>query len=173
MADHIEQNIESVVALQRRESETVSHAQRRVERVGRFIGRPVYLVALLLVILAWVLINLRPGAAQWDRPPFELLDGLMTLISLVTTTIVLIAQNRQTKLEQQHAHLGLQVALLTEQKVSKLITLIEELRRDLPNVRDRHDPHAEALQETADTERVVSALEEIGATTMDVMEPKK
>jgi uncharacterized membrane protein len=45
----------------------------------------------------------------------------MTLISLVTATIVLIAQNRQTRLEQQHTHLELQVSLLTEQKVTKLI----------------------------------------------------
>ena len=59
------------------------------------------------------------------------------MIALVTTTIVLIAQNRQSRLEQQHTHLGLQVNLLTEQKVTKLIHLIEELRKDMPMVRDR------------------------------------
>jgi uncharacterized membrane protein len=127
-----------------------------------------YLVGLLAVIALWVGINvLSQTRGGWDPPPFELLDGAMTLISLVTTTIVLIAQNRQTKLEQQHTHLELQVSLLTEQKVTKLINLIEELRRDMPMVRDRHDPHAEALQESADTAKVVAALEEGGATRSD------
>ncbi len=168
LSGHIDQNIESVVALQKREWETVGVAQRRVEAVGRWLGRPLYLVGLLAVIALWVGINvLSQTRGGWDPPPFELLDGAMTLISLVTTTIVLIAQNRQTKLEQQHTHLGLQVSLLTEQKVTKLIKLIEELRRDMPMVRDRHDPHAEALQESADTAKVVAALEEGGATRSD------
>jgi len=168
LSAHIDQNIESIVALQNREWETVGVAQRRVEAVGRWLGRPLYLVGLLTAIAVWVSINvIRDTRGGWDPPPFELLDGMMTLISLITTTIVLIAQNRQTKLEKQHTHLELQVSLLTEQKVTKIINLIEELRRDLPMVRDRHDAHAEALQESADTAKVVAALQEGGATLAD------
>jgi len=36
------------------------------------------------------------------------------------------------------------VSLLAEQKTAKLIALIEELRRDLPEVTNRHDPEAAA-----------------------------
>ncbi len=156
------------MALQKKEWDAIGTAQKRVERVSRFLGRPLYLIALLCVIALWVAINVFASAAgRWDPPPFELLDGVMTLISLVTTTIVLIAQNRAAKLEKQHTHLGLQVALLTEQKVTKLINLLEELRRDMPMVKDRHDAHAEALQESADTAKVLAALEETGATQAD------
>ncbi len=171
LSEHIDQNIESVVELQRREWETVSLSQRRVERLSRFIGRPMYLITLLGIIAAWVVYNAwavyNSSAAAWglkpfDAPPFELLDGIMSLIALITTTIVLIAQNRQAKLEQQHTHLALQVNLLTEQKVTKLIRLIEELRRDLPMVKDRHDAQATAMQERADSAQVVSAIEEVG-----------
>jgi uncharacterized membrane protein len=102
------------------------------------------------------------GWMPFDPPPFSILQGLLTLVALITTTIVLIAQNRQTKLEQQHAHLDLQVNLLTEQKVTKLIHLMEELRRDLPMVRDRHDPQAAAMQRPADTAEVLSAIKEGG-----------
>jgi uncharacterized membrane protein len=131
-----------------------------------------YLVGLLCAIALWVSVNvIRQARGGWDPPPFELLDGVLTLISLITTTIVLIAQNRQTKLEKQHTHLELQVSLLTEQKVTKIINLIEELRRDMPMVKDRHDAHAEALQESADTARVAAALEEGGATLSDQVSP--
>ena len=57
-----------------------------------------------------------------------------------------------------------QVNLLTEQKVTKLIHLIEELRRDMPMVRDRHDPQSKALQERTDPLKVLSAIEERGLT---------
>jgi uncharacterized membrane protein len=167
LSGHIDQNIESVVALQRREWESVSLSQRRVERVSRFIGRPIYLIAILVIVAVWVVYNSTAavwGLTPFDTPPFEMLDGIMSLVALITTTIVLIAQNRQAKLEQQHTHLALQVNLLTEQKVTKLIHLIEELRRDLPMVKDRHDAQATALQQRADTAQVVSAIEEVGLT---------
>jgi uncharacterized membrane protein len=61
---------------------------------------------------------------------------------------------------------GLQVALLTEQKVTKVINLLEELRRDMPMVKNRHDA-PQALQESADTAKVLAALEETGATRAD------
>ncbi len=171
LSDHIEQNIEGVVALQRREWEQTTLSQRRAERVGRFIGRPVYLVAVLCIAGLWIAANLalpHLGYESVDPFPFEMLQGVLSLCALVTTTIVLIAQNRQTKLEQQHTHLGLQVNLLTEQKVTKLIHLIEELRRDMPMVKDRLDPQADALQERADTHRVLSAIEERGLTAEPV-----
>jgi uncharacterized membrane protein len=165
LAEHIDQNIESVAALYRREREAIGVSRRWVELVGRFMGRPVYLVAIVALTSLWVIGNLIGHfwwRNSWDPPPFELLDGMMTFVALLTTTIVLITQNRQTKLEQQRAHLELQVNLLTEQKVTKLILLIEELRRDLPMVKDRHDAHAAALQQPANTAEVLSAIDEVG-----------
>jgi uncharacterized membrane protein len=51
------------------------------------------------------------------------------------------------------------VTLLVEQKVTKVIALIEELRRDLPSVQNRVDSQAEAMQEVVDPQTVLSALE--------------
>lgn len=167
LTEHIEQNIESLVAIQKRESETRSKAQRRLEVVSRFIARPLYLVGAVGVTIVWIGINL---SAPWlrftpfDPPPFQILDDLLSFTALMTTTVVLIAQNRQTKLEQQRMHLDLQINLLTEQKVSKCIHLLEELRRDLPIVHDRHDRQADLLQRQADTEEVLTALEKGGLT---------
>jgi uncharacterized membrane protein len=169
LSNHIDQNIESMAALQRREREMIGAPQRLVERMSRFIGRPAYLLGLLIFVLAWIGANVgRPfGLASFDPAPFELLDGVLTFAALVTTTIVLIAQNRQTRREQQHRHLDLQLGLLTEQKVTKLIHLVEELRRDMPMVKDRHDSKAAEFQEAADTAAVVSAIDKGGLASDD------
>jgi len=165
LAEHIEGNIESIVAIQRREWEERPLSQRRVEQMSRVIGRPMYLVGLLVFTVLWVAVNVCAaalGRRALDPFPFELLDGILSLAALVSTTVILIAQNRQTRLERQHTHLALQVNLLTEQKVTKLIHLLEELRRDLPMVKDRHDPQSEALKETPDARKVLRAIEEGG-----------
>ncbi len=66
------------------------------------------------------------------------------------TTGVLITQNRQDKLAEQRRHLDLQINLLTSRSVSKPIELIEDLRRDLPSVKNCFDAEVEAMKELID-----------------------
>jgi uncharacterized membrane protein len=77
------------------------------------------------------------------------------------TVTILTSQNRVAKLAQQRAHLDLQVNLIAEEKIAKLIALVEELRRDLPSVKDRRDILADAMTEAVDVHAVADELEAI------------
>jgi uncharacterized membrane protein len=160
--EHISHNIESIVAFHEREREKLSPAQQRIEAASHFISRPLYLIVLLGLVFAWMAGNelaIRLGAVPFDAPPFPWLQGAVALAALITSTVVLYAQRRMAKLETQRAHLDLQVNLLTEQKVTKLIELLEELRRDLPMVHDRVDAEVGILQQRTDAAQVLSALD--------------
>lgn len=86
------------------------------------------------------------------EPPFFWLQGLIALNAFVISTTVLIRQNRMSTLASQHSHLDLQVNLLAEEKNSKIIRMLEELRRDLPNVRNKAAPEGDELSRPTDTE---------------------
>ena len=164
LSAQVSSNIRSIAAFHEREGEKLGKSARRLDRIGDVIGRPLYLAGLLSVVALWIGGNLLArhlGAAPLDQPPFPALQGVLTLAALLTTTVVLIAQNRLTRIETQRSQLDLQVNLLTEQKVTKLIHLLEELRRDLPMVKDRQDPEAAALQQRTDTDQVLVALEKV------------
>ncbi|HSY05953.1 MAG TPA: DUF1003 domain-containing protein [Steroidobacteraceae bacterium] len=168
LSEAITQNISDIVELQEKELASMSAAQRRLEGLSGKVSRPGYMVALLVAVAVWISLNLLRawlGLRPFDAPPFQWLQGVLTLIALLTATVVLIGQRRQTRLSEQRAHLDLQINLITEQKVTKLIHLIEELRQDLPMVRDRHDPHASVLQKPTDAGRVLSALQDAGLTS--------
>jgi len=109
------------------------------------------------------------GKAAFDPSPHFWLQGLVSLCALLMTTVVLIKQNRVARLTEQRAHLDLKVTLLIEQKAAKLIDLLEELRRGAPNIPDRHDAHATALQQAMDPGRVLEARTE-SATPLDATE---
>jgi uncharacterized membrane protein len=161
--DQISQNIEAVLEFYAREELKISHSQRIVERISSYIGQPVFLGLILLFVALWVTANTvthRFGMAEFDPAPYFWLQGIIGLGALLTTTVILAKQNRLAKLEEQRAHLDLKVTLLTEQKAAKLIDLMEELRRDLPNVKNRHDPEAAALQQSMNPELVLAALDE-------------
>jgi uncharacterized membrane protein len=164
---NLDQNIDSVLEVRKREREQRSASHRLVDRISRIIGRPLYLLGLCGFAGAWIAVNLLApqfGRTGFDPSPFPVLDGILSLAALFTTTIVLIAQNRQTRIEQQHMHISLQVNLVTEQKVAKIINLLEELRRDLPMVKDRDDPQAASFAQKTDALQVLTAIEEVGLT---------
>ena len=159
----IGQNISAVHEFYSREELRRSAPQRQAERIGAFVGRPAFLLAILLFVAVWMATNLAllaSGRAPFDEPPFIWLQGVLGLSALLTTTVVLIKQDRVDKLSEQRAHLDLKVTLLIEQKAAKLIDLMEELRRDLPNVKDRPDAGAAALQRAMSPEAVLAAMQE-------------
>lgn len=164
LPSHISQHIDTVAALQERGESGVSLHQRTIETVTANLGRPLFLNLLLLAIAVWMGINLAPHAVGWKEPPdtapFFWMQGFNGLVALVLTVLVLITQNRQARLAERRAQLDLQVNLLAEQKIAKLIALVEELRRDLPSVRDRIDLEAAAMSEATDAGAVLDALEE-------------
>jgi uncharacterized membrane protein len=161
--EEIRQNINAVLDFYTREDEKISYWQRLLERISCAIGQPVFLGLIVLFVALWTLANVSMklmGLIEFDPAPFFWLQGILGFAALLTTTIVLTRQNRLAKMEEQRAHLHLKVTLLTEQKAAKMIDLLEELRRDLPNVKDRHDPKAEALQQSMNPDLVLAALDE-------------
>jgi uncharacterized membrane protein len=158
----------AVLALRARQEKQVGRHQRFVERLTHTLGRPRTLYFTLLMVGAWMAYNvLSPGASLpvLDPPPFSRMQGVIGLAALLMTTMVLTTQNRQARHTEQRAHLDLEVNILAEKKIAKLISLIEELRRDMPNVHNRTDSVAEGMTHSLDTRAVLTALEKTTASS--------
>jgi uncharacterized membrane protein len=158
----VSDNIDTVAKFYARHEEQVSTTQRIVEKVALFLGSPGYVAANILFIVVWIAANLLADDIGWtqvDEPPFFWLQGVIGLNAFIISTTVLIRQNRMSKLADHHAHLDLQVNLLTEEKSSKIIQMLEELRRDMPNVRKRDDHEAAELAKPADPKAVLTEIE--------------
>jgi uncharacterized membrane protein len=166
--DQLAQNIAAVQAFYLDEERKMSQPQRAAEFIDGCIGRPAFPALTLAFVALWVSASLALGAsgiATFDPPPFAWLQGLIGLAALLTGTIVLSKQSRLAGVAERRARLDLKVMLLTEQKAAKVIDLLEELRRDLPNVRNRHDSGAWALQQAMGPDGVLAALSEQAGNT--------
>jgi uncharacterized membrane protein len=161
--DLIGQNIETIADLYAHAQRGLSPHQKIIERVTAFLGRPLFLYVILLFVALWIGINLAQadaGLYSFDPPPFYWLQGIIALSALLMTNVVLITQNRQKKLTEQRRHLDLQINLLAEQKITKLIAMVEELRRDLPATRNARDPEIEAMMESVNPHEVLATLDQ-------------
>lgn len=172
----ISQNIEAIVALHTSAERNVPRHQRMVEAATTFLGRPAFLYISLIMVAGWLLLNVllhQWGLPQFDSAPFDLLQLVLGIIALPMTIAILIKQERQEKLAEQRAQLSLQLNLLTEQKIAKLIALVEELRADIPDVKDRYDPEVEEMQQAADPQVVMNVLENTLAVDLAQLQKKE
>lgn len=162
VSDAIQGNLEKVEEFQRREDAKRSPVQKLIERVSIFFSSPRFLVMFLSTTVAWIGGNILwhySGHPYFDEPPFFMLQGVVSYIGVLITMAVLVRQNRMAQGEESRAHLELQVNLLAEQKATKIIMLLEELRRDMPDVRNRHDEHAKTLQAMTNPDDVLAEIE--------------
>ena len=156
------ETIDSIAELERRVMAEASQHQLAIERVITALGRPRALYSVAIAIAAWIVANvvaLGVRHATIDPPPFAWLSTAATVGSLLMTFAILASANRGSLLDQRRDRLALQIALLTDRKTAKIISLLEELRRDSPTVHDRDDPEASDLAQATDPHAVAAELE--------------
>lgn len=162
LPDPIAENIDAIIAIHRQESKDVAPAERVLEVVASWFSRPTFLYLLLGGLGLWLAgdwLN-HTGLLPVALPTFSWSEQGLDAAALLISTGVLIRQNRQESFAEQRTQLMLQLSLLSEKKIAKIIALLEELREDLPDMEQRYDPEAAIMQQSADPLTVLEALKE-------------
>jgi uncharacterized membrane protein len=156
------ETIALIIDLERRAVDDRSAHQREVESLTALIGRPRTLYVILAFVAAWVALNidLATGHRAFDPPPFSMLQGILQFTAVLMTILILTTQNRQSHHDLRRDQLDLQINLLTERRVAKVIEMLESIRRDSPGVPNRDDPEAAELREVTDPNAVVRTLDQ-------------
>jgi len=157
------ENLEVLSRFKDGEEAQISGLQLAIERISRFLGSPAYFAFAVVFIGLWIAVNafgMRHGWRHVDAPPFFWLQGWVSCNALLLTVAVLIRQNRMAQVAEHRAHLALQINLLTEQKVTKTLQIIDELRRDLPTLRGRPDAEVTEMSKPADTHALMHAIKQ-------------
>ena len=160
---HVAETIHSIALLHAEHHRKSTLAERIVDRLTLFVGRPIFLLALLTAALLWTVANttiLLAGGAPFDPPPFTWMELFLTVTALIIAVMILTSQSRADRFANLREQMTLEATLLTEQKTRKIIELLEELRRDSPGVRDRRDLEAEQMSAKTDPHEVLTAIEE-------------
>ncbi len=126
-------NIEQVVRLERAAERGRPPASRVADLVAGMAGTLGFVLAHLGLIGAWAAVNTGrvPGLAPFDPWPFGLLGGLFSLEGVLLAAFVLMKQNRMSARAEERAHLDLQISLLAEQEVTKVIQMLGRISAQL------------------------------------------
>ncbi len=161
LSEQVVKNIETIIGFQAKQENKLPLHERLIEKIAAFFSKSEFLYLQLLFFASWGLCShLAPQLLPFGFPKFELQNMGVDTAALLIATGVLVQQTRQNKLAEQRSHLILQINLLTEQKIAKLIELVEKLRTDIPTIRDRYDQEAQIMQQATDPQIVLDILQE-------------
>jgi len=68
------------------------------------------------------------GIPPFDPSPFSLLGLMVAVEAVVLSSFILMRQNRMTKRAERRDHLNLQIDLIAEKEVTKLLQMVRALR---------------------------------------------
>jgi uncharacterized membrane protein len=161
LPEQVIKNIEAIATHQDRYHQNSPAHQRGLDKITAVFSQPQFLYFQVGLFTTWWVCSYlsTQHILPVDFPPFNLREEGLDVASLLISTGVLIYQTRQEQVSEERSHLMLQLNLITEQKIAKLISLIEELRTDLPNVRNRADLEAQIMQQAIDPQAILEVIQ--------------
>lgn len=125
----VQDNIRAIIAMQEHQDQERTWSDRMGDAIGTFAGTVTFVLLHLAVFAAWAFANsgMVPAVPRWDPYPFPLLCMIVSMEGVLLSTFVLIKQNRMGVRSDRRNHLDLQVNLLTEKEVTKVIQMLERI----------------------------------------------
>ena len=154
-------NIEALQGRRKAEAAAASRQDKIAEAVTRFTGSLSFVYLHLALYSFWILANLGwiPGVPRWD-PTFVVLAMVASVEAIFLSTFVLISQNRMTAANEKRADLDLQIGLLAEHEITKVVALVSAIAQHV-GVSTEVDPEIEELKKNVAPEAVLDEIEAV------------
>ncbi len=124
----LDRNIQALIARRRQIEHSQSREQRVAAAITSFAGSMRFVYLHLFIYGAWIIVNL-PVAPRWTRfdPSFVVLAMEASVEAIFISTFILITQNRMQALSETRNDLDLQISLLAEHEVTRLLRLVQQI----------------------------------------------
>jgi uncharacterized membrane protein len=156
----LERNIRALQQRRMREAAEAGFEERLADAITGFTGSMPFVYLHLMAFGGWIAVNLGliSGIEPFD-PSFVILAMVASVEAIFLSTFVLISQNRMAAAAEKRAELDLQISLLAEHEVTKLVTLVSAIA-DRLDIETEADPEVPELKQDVAPEVVLDEIED-------------
>lgn len=158
----MQENIETVAGLETRFRRERTRSDRIADFIASFSGRLAFIALHLAWFVLWVLLN--SGRLHWIQPfdpyPYILLNLILSCEAVLLSTFVLMKQNRESRRNDARDHLNLQIDLLAEREITKLLHMQIAICRKLGITDVSVDPEVKQMSEDTPVDKLAAELKE-------------
>jgi uncharacterized membrane protein len=155
-------NIDAIAKLEHDARDRRTPTERVSDIITKLVGNMGFLLAHVILISSWCLLNLRviPGLKPFDPFPFGILALVVSSESVFLTIFVLISQGRMARQSERRSHLDLQVGMLSEQELTTILQMLQKLCLHMGVNVDSSKQEVQSFSKTTDVHRLASELED-------------
>jgi uncharacterized membrane protein len=155
-------HIDSIVKQEEEELERRSFSERLADGVGLFAGSLRFVLFHLLLVLGWLLVNSVkiPKIRVFDPYPFQFLGVIVAIEAVVLSSFILMRQNRMARRSELRNHLNLQIDLLAEKEITKVLQMVRAICGHMGLQNIMADKEIRELSQTTSIESLSQTLEE-------------
>src|ERR1022692_1349337 len=161
-ANPTQYNIDAIAKLEHEALDRRTPTERVSDVITKLVCNIGFLLAHLLLIFGWSLVNLRviPGLKVFDPFPFGVLALVVSSEGVFLTIFVLISQSRMSRQSERRAHLDLQVGMLAEQELTTILQMLQKLCQHIGVNVDSSKQEVQSFSNTTDVHKLASELED-------------
>jgi uncharacterized membrane protein len=154
------QNINSVAKLESQFLERRSMLDRTADAIGGFTGSFRFVLIHAVMFALWFLINTGHffGFIKFDPYPFILLAMAVSVEGVLLSTFVLMKQNRMAKRDEERDQLNLQIDLLAEKEITKILQMQRLMCQRLGIEEALKDDEAEEMSRVTSVDQLAEEL---------------
>ncbi len=158
--DRFHRRLKAIQGFQAKHYKKRSAFQKIADRIVTISGSFGFLIANVLAFLIWILLNTKLfGIKPFDPFPFVLLTTIVSLEAIMLSIFVLISQNRQSRITDLRQEVDLQINMIAEEEITKIIHLVAGLYKAM-NVNVEADTELKAMLEPMDWDAIEKRLED-------------
>ncbi|MDB5193923.1 MAG: rane protein [Segetibacter sp.] len=161
MARIVERNIDALLERQKVEESSKKFEEKIADTVTRFTGSMVFVYIHLVLFGIWITWNMGVFGLQPFDESLVILAMFASVEAIFLSTFVLISQNRMNEKADKRAELNLQISLLAEHEITRLITLNTAMAKQMGLEHSYDDEEIKELSKDIHPERVMDAMENI------------
>jgi uncharacterized membrane protein len=158
MARVVESNIRTLLARHHQEERQADWQDRLAGRITFFTGSMRFVGLHLILFGLWIVANLPGVPLPHFDPTYVGLAMVASVEAIFLSTFILITQNRMAAQAQKRADLDLQISLLAEHEITRLIILTSAMAEHL-GIEPVQDPELEELAQDVAPEQVLDTME--------------
>jgi uncharacterized membrane protein len=158
MAQVMERNIRALLARRQAEDQRAGWQDRIADRITKFTGSLRFVYCHLVIYGLWIVGNLPCVPLPHFDPTYVTLAMTASVEAIFLSTFILITQNRMTAQAEKRADLDLQVSLLAEHEITRLITLVTAIAARM-GIEAAQDPELTELAQDVAPEQVLDTME--------------
>ena len=161
-ANPTQSNIDAVAKLEHDALGRRTSSERVGDVITKLVGNVGFLLAQLILICGWSLVNLHviPGLKAFDPFPFGVLALVVSSESVFLTIFVLIRQSRMARQSERRSHLDLQVSMLSEQELTTILQMLQKLCQHMGVNVDSSKQEIRSFSKTTDVHKLASELDD-------------